>query len=117
MNNTTTTTVDSVYQDLLRQREELDLQIAQARKSAIADAVAKVKQIVADFELTENDVFGNGKRTATSAAKRGPVAPKYQDPETGATWTGRGKPPKWIEGQDRELYLIDLPANDKAADN
>ena len=34
------------------------------------------------------------------------VAPKYRDKSTGATWTGRGKPPKWIEGKNREEYLI-----------
>ncbi|MFM7009219.1 MAG: H-NS family nucleoid-associated regulatory protein [Betaproteobacteria bacterium] len=24
------------------------------------------------------------------------MAPKYKDPETGATWTGRGLKPKWL---------------------
>src|SRR5260370_5002364 len=27
--------------------------------------------------------------------------PIYRDPATGQTWTGRGKPPKWIQNQDR----------------
>ena len=34
------------------------------------------------------------------------VAPKYRDPETGKTWTGRGVAPKWIAGKDREAFLI-----------
>jgi DNA-binding protein H-NS len=34
-------------------------------------------------------------------------APKYRDPATGATWTGRGKPPNWINGKDRDSMLID----------
>ena len=31
---------------------------------------------------------------------------KYRDPATGATWTGRGREPKWIEGKDRAGYLV-----------
>jgi DNA-binding protein H-NS len=34
------------------------------------------------------------------------VAAKYRDPATGQTWTGRGKAPKWIEGQDRTPFVI-----------
>lgn len=26
-----------------------------------------------------------------------PVAPKYQHPETGKTWSGRGMKPKWVK--------------------
>ncbi|WP_457844072.1 H-NS family nucleoid-associated regulatory protein [Staphylococcus aureus] len=33
-------------------------------------------------------------------------APKYRDPATGATWTGRGKPPNWIVGKDRTPFQI-----------
>jgi DNA-binding protein H-NS len=34
------------------------------------------------------------------------VAPKYRDPATGQTWTGRGKAPKWIQNEDREKFAI-----------
>jgi DNA-binding protein H-NS len=30
----------------------------------------------------------------------------YQDPKSGATWNGRGKPPNWIAGKNRERFLI-----------
>ncbi|MGE8454289.1 MAG: H-NS family nucleoid-associated regulatory protein [Pseudomonadales bacterium] len=39
-------------------------------------------------------------------AKGSVGAPKYRDPATGATWTGRGKPPNWINGKVRESFLI-----------
>jgi DNA-binding protein H-NS len=39
---------------------------------------------------------------------RGPQAPKYRDPESGATWSGRGKAPAWLASvKDRTTYLID----------
>lgn len=93
------------YQDLLKERAALDLRIQQAREREIADAVAKVRQTVAEYGLTVTDVFPSGRR-ARAAAPAGKVAPKYRNPATGQTWTGRGKPPKWIQGQDRAPFAI-----------
>ncbi|WP_408475216.1 H-NS family nucleoid-associated regulatory protein [Paraburkholderia strydomiana] len=28
-----------------------------------------------------------------------PAAPKYRNPETGETWSGRGRAPRWIKDQ------------------
>jgi DNA-binding protein H-NS len=42
---------------------------------------------------------------------RGPQAPKYRDPVSGATWSGRGPAPAWLaSAKDRNAYLIDKPA-------
>jgi DNA-binding protein H-NS len=42
---------------------------------------------------------------------RGPQAPKYRDPASGATWSGRGPAPAWLaSAKDRNAYLIDKPA-------
>ena len=90
--------------DLLKQREMLDQQIADFRKNEIAGALAKIHALVAEFNLTSADVFPVGKSGAKKASKK--VAVKYLDSATGATWTGRGKPPKWIQGQDRAKYLV-----------
>jgi DNA-binding protein H-NS len=38
---------------------------------------------------------------------RGPQAPKYRDPKSGATWSGRGPAPAWLAGaKDRTKFLI-----------
>jgi DNA-binding protein H-NS len=35
-------------------------------------------------------------------------APKYRDPKSGATWSGRGPAPAWLAGaKDRTKFLID----------
>ena len=36
------------------------------------------------------------KKSKAPKDKRSVVAPKYRDSVTGATWTGRGKQPKWL---------------------
>lgn len=92
----------SSYKALLQQREQLEQQIQEARKAELSDAVAKVRALVTEYDLTQEDVFPSGKQKAT----RQTVAPKYRDPATGATWTGRGKAPKWIDGKDRGQFEI-----------
>lgn len=92
------------YKELLAQQQALAIQIEEARKRELADAVARVREIVAEYGLTADDIFSGRK-----SAKRGTgskVPPKYRNPLTGQTWTGRGKAPKWIEGKDREQFLI-----------
>ncbi|HMT63450.1 MAG TPA: H-NS histone family protein [Ottowia sp.] len=95
----------ATYQELLKQQAALSVQIEEARKREIADAVSRARQIVAEYGLTEKDVFPAGRRSPVTRATS-KVAPKYRDPATGQTWTGRGKPPKWIEGRDRLGFLI-----------
>jgi DNA-binding protein H-NS len=34
------------------------------------------------------------------------VAPKYRNPDTGDTWTGRGREPGWIKGKNRDDFAL-----------
>lgn len=95
----------TTYKELLKQRENLEQQIKEARQREIAQAVTQVRTLVAEFGLTAQDVFSSGK-VRKSGGAHGKVAAKYRNPATGATWTGRGKPPKWIQGQDRAKFAI-----------
>ncbi|WP_306552903.1 H-NS histone family protein [Acidovorax sp.] len=92
------------YKELLEQRKSLDAKIQDARNSELADATAKARALVAEYGLTSEDVFGRAKAASSRAGTK--VAPKYRNPSTGETWTGRGKPPKWIADVNREEYLI-----------
>lgn len=97
--------MSQTYKELLAQREALEKAIAQARQNEISAAVTKVRELVAEFGLTVQDVFpGRAPKGAGKPASK--VAAKYRDPATGQTWTGRGKAPKWIDGKDRNQFLI-----------
>jgi DNA-binding protein H-NS len=90
------------YTELLAQKATLDAQIAQAQAEAKAQAVAQARALIAEHGLTAADVFpAPGKKTKGTVG-----APKYRDPATGSTWTGRGKPPNWINGKDRAPFQI-----------
>ena len=93
----------TTYQELLKQREALDAQIAEVRKGEFANAVSQARQLVQEFGLTAQDIFGG---TRQSKVKGTTVPAKYRAPSTGATWSGRGKPPLWIAGKDRAQFAI-----------
>lgn len=96
----------SNYQELLKQREVLEAQIQEARRAELATALQTVHALIRQFQLTEQEVFPPLRTRAAGANAGTKVAPKYRDPATGQTWTGRGKAPKWIQGQDRTPFAI-----------
>jgi DNA-binding protein H-NS len=96
----------SSYKELLAQREKLEKQIEEAKTKEYAEVIADIRQKMADYGITPADLgTGRAKYGKTPRARVG-VAPKYRDPDSGSTWSGRGKPPKWIAGKDRDQYLI-----------
>ena len=90
--------------ELLAQKAELEAKISDARQHELAGAIAEVKALIEAHGLTAEDIFGGKKPRA--AKKTGTVAAKYRDPISGKEWTGRGKSPLWLEGKNREGYLI-----------
>ena len=96
------------FAELVKKKQDLDQLIEAARRAEVAGAISKVKELVAAHSLTHQDIFGGAKRGPKAKGPKagGTVAPKYRDPATGATWTGRGKAPKWIDGQDRSKFAI-----------
>lgn len=91
----------TAYKELLARKAELDAQIAQAQAEAKAKAVTEARTLIQEHGLTAADVFPAQGKKAASVGQ-----PKYRDPATGATWTGRGKPPNWINGKDRTPFQI-----------
>lgn len=87
--------------ELLAQKEAIEQQIAEIRKNERADAIARARAIVAEFELTADDLFSS----KTIRVKK-QVNAKYRNPETGETWTGRGRAPLWLVDKNRDDYLI-----------
>lgn len=80
--------------ELLAQRTALDKQIADFQREQRAEAIAKVKALMAEYGLTLADI---GSRPAAGSRKPvTKVAAKYRNPATGDAWSGRGLKPKWL---------------------
>lgn len=88
-------------------------------------ALASIVRSMRSFDLTIEDVKAalEGDTAATRKARGRPagskdvekvkreVAPKYRHPDSGETWSGRGKAPRWLvaaeaAGSSRESFLI-----------
>ncbi|MUV21492.1 H-NS histone family protein [Burkholderia thailandensis] len=77
-----------------------------ARKREAADAIKVIRKTVLQYGISAEDIFGRARPNGGRGKRRGPAAPKYCNPETGATWSGRGRPPQWIVGRNRDRFLI-----------
>ena len=91
------------------------------RTNRRASALQKIIRQMRDFQISPEDIqaayaekkavrrqrkTAQGKRDSRSV-----VTPKYRHPETGDTWSGRGRAPRWLAaaeatGTSREQFLI-----------
>jgi DNA-binding protein H-NS len=95
----------SQYTELKAQIARLQEQAEEARRAELEAVLADIRRKIAEYGLTAQDL-GLAVVRRGRPPKKGPLPPLYQDPKTGNTWSGRGKPPKWIAGKNRERFLI-----------
>lgn len=91
----------ATLQELMAQKEALERQIDQTRNQARAEAIEKVRTLMAEYGLTAADLgaksTGKAVRKAKSPGSGGKVAAKYRNASTGETWSGRGLQPRWLK--------------------
>ena len=108
------------FQQIQKQIEALTREAHNLRKKEIADVVARIKEAIAVYGLTAQDLGLAGTRgrppkvkaaaPAPTAKKTRKVKIKYRD-NAGNTWTGRGSRPRWLRdaidgGTSIESYLV-----------
>lgn len=96
----------SQYADLKAQIAKLQAQAEEARRTEIDSVIADIRQKITEYGLTAQDLGFAVAAKRGRPPKKAPLPAKYQDPKSGNTWSGRGKPPKWIVGKNRERFLI-----------
>ncbi len=95
----------TTYYELKAQLAELARQAEQAKALEVHAVIDEIRAKVAEYGLTEKDIFGRRRRAKAKKALVG--MPKYRNPKTGAEWTGHGRAPAWIKAaKDRTLFLI-----------
>lgn len=89
-------------QELAREQAELERQIQETLRAERAGVIQQIKAMMAEHGLTVAGLSSGKPGRPARAASSGDttparkVAPKYRDPETGETWSGRGLKPKWL---------------------
>ena len=101
----------ATLQDLLAQKEALDKEIESTKKQHRAEAIAKVRSLMAEYGLTAADLASKAPAKTGGGGKTGKVAAKYRNAATGDTWSGRGLQPKWLKaalaaGRKIEEFMV-----------
>ncbi|MBR8235133.1 H-NS histone family protein [Burkholderia sp. AU42008] len=98
----------ATYRQLSAQLERLQQKIDKEREKAIADAIAHIRAKIDEYDITPEELgfrpAGSAGTTAATKPKR-TLPPKYLNPKTGETWSGRGRAPAWL-GKNRARFLI-----------
>ena len=91
----------STYKELLAKKRELDGMIEAARRTEREAVITSLRELMALYDINVGDLQAKHGPKPT-----GPLSPKYRDPLSGATWSGRGRVPHWIAGKDRAAFAI-----------
>ncbi len=102
--------------ELVKLKENVEIAIVKRRDAEKVETLSKIRALAdaAGFTLDELVKPARAPRavSAEKTDKRSAVEPKYAHPEnSGLTWTGRGKAPKWVvefeaTGKSRDELLI-----------
>lgn len=95
--------MSTTLQDLVKQRADLDAQIAAAKAADFHTAVQHAAHLFGEacVPLDEAAAALLTLHNQSARPQRAKVAPKYRHRVTGATWTGRGKQPKWFAAAEQ----------------
>ena len=99
------------FDELLELKRNLDLEILGRHDGAVEALKTKVTTVAAALGVSVAELFGI-KGEAEPRRRKRTTRAKYRDPENAENaWTGKGKPPKWLQekldqGASKDEFLI-----------
>ncbi|MDA3672498.1 MULTISPECIES: H-NS histone family protein [Burkholderia cepacia complex] len=93
------------FLDLVRQQRELQNRISATYKSEIKEIVATIARAMLAYGITTDEIV-QAMRAEQEIRPRRKHLPKYIDPASGRTWSGRGPIPKWLVGKNPDDFLL-----------
>jgi DNA-binding protein H-NS len=103
----------TTYRTLVAERSKLQRRMEQAWQEERQGVLQRIRELMTHWDIRSNEL----RRYRRGTYHTKPVVPKYRDPETGKTWSGRGRIPGWIAGKDRNAFLIEQDELDSCADD
>lgn len=100
----------ATYEELMARKQALEAQIVAARANEVPGVIEQIRELMLRYELTPEDIAPRRRRgrlagSSSAVAKKAPLPPKYMDPKSGKTWSGRGRAPAWL-GKRPERFRI-----------
>jgi len=95
------------YEEIQAKIADLQAQAEVVKREEKQQAIDAARAMIVSYGITAKDLGIDKPPKLKAGPKPGnKIAAKYRDPASGATWSGRGKTPKWINGADRSQYAI-----------
>lgn len=115
----------SSISDLKKQLEALSAELGNRQKNIRHELKAEFEARLAEADLVITDIYPElakavkGKKGGRGgSASSGATSPKYRNPHGFETWTGRGRPPRWVvdimEAQNLSLEAFKMSNEYKA---
>lgn len=86
-------------QQLIRQKADLERQIAQLNSKGRQEAIDEIRKIMTEHGLSSDDIASSARARKVGmkldGTERKAVAAKFKD-DQGNQWTGRGLKPRWL---------------------
>ena len=100
----------ATYKQLMAEKAALEAKLQEVRAAEVAGVIEKIQGLMADYGLSIEDIAGKRRRgrpakNAAAGISKTALPPKYMDPKTGKTWSGRGRAPAWL-GKNPKRFLI-----------
>ena len=96
----------TTYAEYVEQIAKLQSLAEVARQNEINDAITKIKDLMQAHGVSIEDLSSGSRAKPAKAKVTATVAAQFKNPETGETWTGRGRAPRWLDGKDKEQFRI-----------
>ncbi|MBN3779025.1 H-NS histone family protein [Burkholderia sp. Ac-20345] len=94
----------SKYKEILTRIDMLHSELEMARSQEAALLAEKIREVLRESGVDLNLILAGHEN---GSSKRAKIKPKYWNPETGTTWSGRGRTPLWLQGKNPSDYLIE----------
>lgn len=95
----------ATYRELLAEKQRLDTELEEAWRTEVEGVIEAIRSKMDEYGLTADDLAPPRRGRALKGKAGEPPPPKYRDPKTGKTWSGRGRAPGWL-GKNRNRFLL-----------
>ncbi|WP_321884053.1 H-NS histone family protein [Burkholderia cepacia] len=87
------------FREYIKSISYIEKKVNEERDLYREHVLLEVRYAIDAFDLTHEELFPRDKKSRKAEAR-------YINPETGVTWSGRGREPHWIRGKDRRQYEL-----------
>lgn len=87
--------------ELKKQISQLEAEVIRRTEETKQELRAEFDAKLAEASFTLADIYGDVLTSSPKQVKAARVTqsvdPKFRDPKTGSTWSGRGRAPQWVQ--------------------